>query len=309
MPARWLLDTSVFYWCSSPESQARLRAHADGALLQTAPTSALEILAGMGSKESFLTRRKALRALVELCGRDGLLRPDGDAVVAKAFGREQPQLDIDRLWDGIVAASDAATSDAVVKGMPDVVAGVIRTIAIEHLRDWDAAVGQGFKQDMDAAGYDKVDAGLLERVRAQGIEGAGAKQVARLLQAITITEGDNSRRFTIVGLAIRAGAIAETCVPRDMLGVDLETICHEAEEHYRGGLDGFVQIYRHYHAYCAQARPAVGVNDALDLDPFLYFDAGDAEQRYVTGEDLWVNIVNRAFVGRAIDVKPIAGRP
>jgi hypothetical protein len=309
MPKRWLLDTSVFYWCSSREAQERLRGEADGALLQTAPSSALEILTGMGSDKSFATRRKALRALVALCGRDGILRPDGDALIASAFGRELPQLDIDRLWEGVVAASEAAASNDVVQGMPEAVANVVRKIAVEHLRDWDAAIGEGFRKDMDAAGYEKTDPVLLELVKAEGIEGKDAKLLARLLNAIAITESDESRRFAIVGLAVRAGAIDEARVPRDMVGVDLGAICREAEEHYQGTLDGFVQIYRHYHGYTALKRPKVGINDALDLDPMLHFDAGDPEQRYVSGEDLWVTVVNLAFEGRAIDVKPIAKRP
>lgn len=309
MPKRWLLDTSVFYWCSSNEAQDRLRAAAAGARLQTAPSSALEILCGMGTDKSFGTRRKALRALVSLCGRDGILSPDGDALVARAFGRELEQLDIDRLWEGVVAASDAPSAQAVVSGMSDHVAKVVRRISVEDLRDWDATVGQGFRTEMNAAGYEKTDPVLLELVKAEGIEGKEAQLLARLLHAISITEGDESRRFALVGLAVRAGAIEEARVPRDMVGVDLDAICKEAEQHYTGTLNGFVQIYRHYHGYTALARPKVGVNDALDLDPLLYFDADDPEQHYVTGEDLWLKVVNLAFDGRAIDVKPIAKRP
>jgi hypothetical protein len=309
MGKRWLLDTSVFYWCASKEAQGRLRDAADGALLQTAPSSALEILSGMGIEKSFSTRRKALRALVALCGEDGLLRPDSDALVASAFGRQLPELDLDRLWEGVVAASEAAAAGDVVKGMPDYVAKVIRKVAVEHLRDWDAAIGEGFRGDMDAAGYEKTDPVLLELVKAEGVEGKDAKLLARLLQAIAITESDESRRFALVGLAVRAGAIDEARVPRDMVGVDLDAICKEAEQNYQGSLNGFVQIYRHYHGYTALARPKVGINDALDLDPLLYFDSSDAEQHYVTGEDLWLKVVNLAFEGRAIDVKPIAKRP
>jgi len=209
----------------------------------------------------------------------------------------------------VLAGCGASGPDDLLSGVPDPVQQVLRKVALTELRDWDAAIGGGFKQDMDAAGYEKTDPMLLQLVNSHGVNGKEAALLARLLQAVAITERTESRRFAVVGLAVRAGAIDETRV-RDAVGSNdvtaLDQICREAETAYDGTLDGFVEVYRHYHGYTALTRPKVGINDCLDLEPLLYFDASDPEQMYATGEDLWATVVNLAFEGRAVDVKPIA---
>lgn len=282
------------------------------AKLTTAPSAPLEILAGMQNEAAFGTRKKAIASLVELCGRDGFLAPDGDTVVARAFRRDAEALDQDLIWQGVLAAHRASTPNELLRGVPDPIQRVLRSVKIEAVKDWDVAVGRGFKREMDAAKYEKTDPVLLELVKAEGIEGKEAQKLARLLQAIAITERPHSRRFALAGLAVRAGAIDEArlqaAIERNSID-DLDEICREAEAAYDGSLDGFIDVYRHYHAVTALRRPNAGLNDCLDLEPLLYFDAHDPEQVYVTGEDFWVTVVNLAHPNRALDVKPIARQP
>jgi len=307
----WLLDTSVFYWCASTPSQTRLRAAAGGSRLTTAPSTLLEILGGMYADADFQGRKRALDALVNVCGRGGILEPDTDTLVARAFGRESPRLDVDQLWEGVTAGRAAENPQQLASGVPDAIGRVLRTVRVADLRSWKDEVGESFKSAIDTA-YQKVDPVLLALVNAEGITGHQANKLASLLQAMVATEGDESRRFALVGLAIRAGAISESDAREAVTANDMERVreqCSTAEALYDGSLDGFVRTYRHYHGYCAIRRPQAGMNDALDIDPLLYFRQDEPSQLYVTGEDLWVVVVNLAFPGRALDVKPIARKP
>lgn len=70
---------------------------------------------------------------------------------------------------------------------------------------------------------------------------------------------------------------------------------------YDGSLDGFLDVYAEYHARCSTERQNVGSNDALDLDPLVYFRQADAGQIYVTGEKFWLDVVGAVAPGRVLD--------
>jgi hypothetical protein len=268
-------------------------------------------MAGMMKAKSFDDRKRALDSFADLCGRPDLLSPDGDALICRAFGVEGPQLDLDMVWEAVTAARSAAGPDQLAKGVPDPVAQALRSVKVADLRSWDSSVGSHFKGEMDTL-YTEADPVLLKLVKAEGVVGKEADTLARLLQAIVLTESPQARRFAIAGLAVRAGIINENRLRDAVEGADtraLDALCKEAAERYDGSLDGFINIYRHYHGVTAVRRPSAGLNDCLDLDPLLYFREGDPEFCYVTGEDFWLEVVNLAFAGRAIDVKPIARRP
>lgn len=177
----WLLDTSVFYWASSPEKKARIRSH--GARLTTSASSLLEILAGMRDDTDFLKRRRAMCSALELCGADGILKPDTDTVVSAAFGVSVVPFPLEDLiyCSGLVVS--ATTLAELRAGMRDTVRERIARIDVEGLRTWDDEQGEYFKESMDHV-YRLADPQLVARCEEMGLSGKTAKTLARELDAM-----------------------------------------------------------------------------------------------------------------------------
>jgi len=312
VPKSCLLDTSTFYWCWSPEAQRRLNAAADGARMTTSISSVFEILAGIRN-QNFAERQHALGAVVQICGKDGLLAPQPDAVVARAFGLDDEPLPVDVAWEGLQAGLQAADAAELATAVEDLTARLRRSVDIQRLRLWDSQTGQFFSTQVGTQ-YARVDPKLKTMAREAGFERHDAAQVARLLRAVQITENPLSRRLALLGLAARGGLVPEAelaallapGVPEQEALRGLEELYDRAESVYDRSLDGFIEVYVHYHGYLAATGRTGGQNDCLDLDPFVYFSVSDRAQKYVSGEDMWLKIVRLVDPHRSIDAKACA---
>ena len=123
----WLLDTSTFYWCSSEESQARLHAAAAGARFTTSMSSVFEILAGTKVK-NLNDRKRALCAVRDICGVDGLISPDPDTVVAHAFGQTAEALPVALVWHGLETGIQARTVAELESAVDDIQKNLRRSV-------------------------------------------------------------------------------------------------------------------------------------------------------------------------------------
>lgn len=300
----WLLDTSVFYWASSVDSQNRVLAR--GARLTTSCSTLLEIMSGM-TPANFDQRKRALRSVVRLCGREGILLPDTDATIAIAFGRTIDAFDLDAFWPGVRATVDAPSLLDLERGLLQPVSQTVLRLGLQALAGWDRATGESFKKEMDGQ-YGKLDPNLRLVAQRLGMTGKEVALFVRDAQAATAHTTDASK-YALVGLAARAGIVDEARLRAVKAERDLADLCDEVQEAYDGTLDGFLRVYTEYHAECAtNGRGSVGQNDALDLDPFVYFRASDETQHYASAEKLWLRIVNRATPGRSIDIAEVTRR-
>lgn len=287
----FLLDTSVFYRAGSDRKKAALRD--TGAMLKTAPTCVLEILSGMGKAKSFQNRQRALKSFYELCGGEGLLRPDSDVVVERAFGMKPSQpLDYGVLWAAIHEALRAPDADTLRS-----------KVDTKFLTEWDDEQGSGFKRPMDDA-YRVVDPELSAAVRARGWEDKATKRIAVELEAER-ARTETGRDFALIGMAGRAGLLSSELLDSVLVEHEVDA-SHEAirlaKEAYDGSLDPYLAVYIEYHARSARSRRTVGQNDGLDLDPLVYLRPDDPSQRYLSAEKLWVELVDKALPGRSVNV-------
>jgi hypothetical protein len=301
----WLLDTSVFYACGSPQSRERLKQAAAGQLLVTSASTPIEILSG-ARETDFDKRKSAIRALSELCRGDAIL-PDSDAVVARAFSQPSTPLDIDGLHKAIDAALHANSVADLEAALPDALRAGSNAPSLQRMREWDKVTAQNFVNEMGNT-YARVDPAYREVAKEAGLQGHDAATAARLMRAVAVTVDPIARMATLVALACRAGLISDAdlqaALASETAAPSLTELVKQAGEKYDGTLDGFIETYVHYHGYLAATGRATGVNDCLDLEPFMHI--GKAAKIYASGETMWLRIAELASPGSSRNIREIA---
>jgi hypothetical protein len=108
-----------------------------GATLETSVSSVFEVIAEMKAENQFAERKKVLLAIMSLCGKNGILQPDEDVLVAKAFKHSLTGLDYSLVFNAVETIQKANTWQEAEAGIPDLLKQKIYSINFDYVYNWD----------------------------------------------------------------------------------------------------------------------------------------------------------------------------
>ena len=299
----YLLDASCFYaLADDPEKRLTLRTGASSA--STSILAVAELSCIGDTEEDFLRRKAAMRALTAV--RPSIIEESPDDIVARAFGRPEPDSTRFDAQDIARAFELAASRDESVRGVKDPLTGRRVRLSLAAGPGWKAEVADRYRTSVMLA-----DRYVSEFVRedspvpdTSGGEVVTADSDSR---PDALSAQPDDRFISLLGVAIRSGLLSE-CQTRykdNFLAVAAEFVPLVLER-YNGKLEPYISMEL---AYRKSLAPDLGpeTNDVFRLEYFLHLDAHDVGYTFVTAENKWIELGRAALPGRVRALDDVLG--
>lgn len=301
--AKFVLDTNIFYKISENPQKRNKRVrdlqNIKENLILT-PMNILEIANCDGSNEDYYKRKRAMNVLEDIGA--NIYLDSSDEVISKAYGvpvtNKFTNDELRRI--GFALCNSKRFSD-LKNGVDDIENRRTIKLDIEVLNEWKKNARSFFNQKVIDGNRD-IQMEIKQKIEDQ--DSSMGKKLFRGMKRKAIIKAISSisaYAYMIIGLAERAGLIQanvyeEICNNFDI--VQFESTLSDALEHYNDSLEDYITtflIYRYKTLYGKHPEK----NDLFDLEFFTYLNVIE-DSKFVTGENLWINIDSEYQLGKVM---------